>query len=185
MELNFTLRNITSSSSIDGLSVVHKLKSPLVLKVSQPHQLEIMNNLWNLDKKKNLATFKTKILENFEEDEKFHLLIPHSHKDQFTREIKKYILENFPNCIDISSCFTKTLGVSFGSQEHSSKSIEQLKEYITVAADCFNNDTVISKVLIADDVYSSGKTMNVYESILRERIKPLEIIGGSLIRIKK
>jgi hypothetical protein len=184
MELNFTLRdNITSSSSMDGLSVVHKLKSPLVLKASQPEQLEMMNRLWNIDKKKNLEAFKTKILETFEEDEKFHLLIPHSHKDQFTRKIKKYILENFPNCIDISDCFTKALGVSFGSQEHSSKTIEQLKEYITVA-DCFNNDTVISKVLIADDVYSLGKTMNVYESILRERINPLEIIGGALIRTR-
>ena len=50
MELNFTLReNVKGTSSADGLTVVHKLKSPTINSYLDEQGKADMQRLWSID----------------------------------------------------------------------------------------------------------------------------------------
>jgi hypothetical protein len=184
MNLNFTLiDNITATSVTDGLSVVHKLKNPNILRISSLEQIGMMERLWAIDKKKNLQNFVAKLLDTFQAEDEFLILIPPTHRNQFTAPLKEFILDAFPNAIDVSTFFHKKQGVSFGTPPYSNMKLNELIQFINVDEE-FNNHANINRILIADDVYSQGKTMNVLEIIIQERIANAEIIGATLIRTR-
>jgi len=184
MELTFRLELVTSSSGVNVYSAVHKLKNINNYPNYQVGQVELMNKLWETDKGRVFNKFKNKMLEYFSKEEIFYLLIPPTERTQFTQPLRESILHNFPNCIDLTNHFTKQNGVSFGTPPYSEMEINELAEYITISNDLIFDEN-ITRVLIADDTYSQGKTMDVLESILMSCNENLELKAGTIIRTQR
>tara|TARA_R110001592_G_scaffold275913_1_gene543019 strand:- start:47 stop:460 length:414 start_codon:yes stop_codon:yes gene_type:complete len=135
------------------------------------------------DRKRIFDSFNSNLNNFFDRNESFHLLIPATTRVTFTNPLKDSIINTFANCIDISGHFSKNPNVSFGTPPYSEKDPAQLEEFIQVSHR-FNQSLEIKKVLVADDVYSSGKTMDVYESVIKKVFPEVVLIGATLIRTR-
>jgi hypothetical protein len=145
-------------------------------------------NAWHKDKPKILAEYITKLKTFYAQDEIFLLFIPPTNTKIFLNDIIEEIKREFPNAIDFTCAFIKKSNDSFGGAKFNDKKIEELASLVAVNENILltispNN---VTKAFIADDVYSSGKSILLTKYLIEENYsRTLEIKSGVVLWVEK
>lgn len=174
---NFTLLEYTTEKSNSALGKVNFLKKncgSFKDNNIKPYLFAFENGLGKI--KKDYIIEMKKI---FNVDEAFHFLIPVSSCDYFVNKIKDWILNEFPNAIDISDFFNENEEVNMATLGDNAE--EKLSQSLVISYNIKNN--TISKLFIGDDVYSTGTSINVYKNKIQELFNnEIEFSYGTLIK---
>ena len=112
-------------------------------------------------------------------EEEFHFLVPVSSCDYFVNKIKQWISNEFANAVDLSSCFTENQKIDMARLGINAE--ERLTMSLVISNDLISN--TISKLFIADDVYSTGTSIKVYKNKIQELFNDkIEFSYGTLIK---
>jgi len=138
--------------------------------------------IWNSGKSKVTSAFIKKL--PFTEDEKFLFVAAPSEVRNFINELLSIIKSNYKNAVDISDCFKKnpdfkatTTTQILSSDELSKMFIFSINEFNKNELDKFD------KILILDDVYALGNTMNGLRIKIQEAGFNCEIKTAVIVKV--
>lgn len=181
--IDFYLHKYTNTESImSGIVAPHKHRHSFYKRQGQ-NMLNDILTAWEKDKKKILSLYITHLEKLFDKKETFLLFIPPTNTRIFIEDIVEKIKSEFPNIIDLVDCFNKKSDVNFGSDEFKNYTIEQLSEYIQIDNNKLSKvDNNVIKAFIADDVYSTGKTIELTKYLIKTSISNvIEIKSGVIL----
>ena len=181
--IDFYLKEFKGNESIfNPYTAPHKYRFKVYKNAGKEDQIL---QAWNLKKNKVGEEFIDKLEEIYNRDEKFLLFNPASNTKIFINDIIRIILEKFPQAIDLTHCFEKNAEVNFGDKEYENYTIEELSEYIEIDKHRLSElDMNIEKAFIIDDVYNSGKSIELTEFLITENLQnEIEINCGVILKV--
>lgn len=170
----------TTESITQGIVAPHKYRLPLIKKMGK--QQDCLN-AWTKDKKKIIEKYITKLKEIYDTNERFLLFTPPTMTRIFIEDIIEGIKTEFPNSVDLTNVFCKKENVSFSDAKYNDYTNVQLSEFIDVdTATLKSIDSTIEKIFIVDDVYASGKSLDLTKHIIKSNLdKKFEIKSGVIL----
>ncbi len=180
--LDFYLHQYNSNLGIiTSLASPHLYRTPAIKMLSR--QSECLT-AWERDKIKIAEKFISRLLEVYGKDESFLLFTPASMNRMFVDTIIDHIKHEFLNVIDMTSIFRKKENVSFGESKFDNYSVAQLADFIEVMNSPL--ETVpenLNKAFIVDDVFSTGKSIEVTKYLILQTFgKDCEIKSGVIVK---
>ncbi len=171
----------TTESMNSGISAPHRYRHPFYIKLNMQ---EVFLKAWNKDKKTICNNLINRMAEIYAREECFMLFTPATKTRFFIDDIINAIKNYFPNVIDITEVFTKITDFSLGNEQFNDITIEQVETLIHVNQNKINESKKLSNnVFIIDDVYSSGKSINVTKLLIKKYINELtEIKSGVILK---
>jgi len=163
-----------------GIVAPHKYRLHIIKTLNK--QLEVLG-AWRKDKDKILIEYINKLKNFYDSVDTFLIFVPPTHTPIFTDDIVAKVKTEFPNSIYVNNAFSKKSGVSFGDEKFKNFSIEQLAAFIIVDSKVLIPfDSYDGKVLIVDDVHSSGKTIELTKYLIRLNLsREVDIKSGVIL----
>lgn len=175
---DFTLLQYNGTNTSSGLGKINTLKKNYK-DILRNNNLMMNLEAFVLSSHKIKFDFIEKMKEIYEEDDEFHFLVPVSSCDYFVNKIKDWILDGFPNSIDISDYFIERESVDMGILGTHAEEI--LKQSLVISEKLREKN--IKKIFIGDDVFSTGTSIKVYKDKIQELFNDeIEFSYGTLIK---
>lgn len=173
----------TTESMNSGISAPHRYRHPFYIK--QDMQGNFVK-AWNKDKKTICDNLINRMSKIYVREESFMLFTPATKNRLFIDDIIEAFKNYFPNIIDLTDVFTKITDFSLGDEQYNDITIEQIETLIQVDIDKINQSkNLIHKAFIVDDVYSSGKSINMTKLLISKHINQVtEVKTGVILKTK-
>ncbi|MGE0567430.1 MAG: hypothetical protein AB7O73_05735 [Bacteroidia bacterium] len=177
---DFYLHKYTAEESMhSGIVAPHKYRHQTIIRGGLQNTVL---GAWKKDKEKIVSRYVNDMLKFYNKEDVFLVIVPASNTKVFTDDILEGVQKFFPNCRYIGECFTKKEDVSFGDARFKDHSIEELLNYINVnEEEIMKIDSPREKIFIIDDVYSSGKSIDLLIHLIRTHISPKSDIKSGVI----
>jgi hypothetical protein len=173
--LDISIHKYQSGEGTSAYNAPHKFR----IAKKSGNDTDSILRLWNVGRKQVLDKFVASIKEKVKEDSIFAIALAPSNTQNFINDIKI----NFPNSIDISDCFTKINGFEAAIIKRVLDETE-LRSSITLSKNCFlqkiNSD--VKQILLVDDVYSLGNTINAMKLGINDISDSKEIVTAVILR---
>jgi hypothetical protein len=176
-----------ASGNINEFNAPHRYR--IGYKTSQEGTMSRAKCCWVSKRSEIKECFKTKLKEQFDSEEVFWYAVPATRQEHrfFVDDLKKIVSKIFPNSIDISDwfCEQKQMNATISNKTIDDKkkerlSDEELKSYYSFEVKA--SDSIPQKVLLLDDVYSTGNTLRAMELAILPKLEKVEIIKAVVLK---
>lgn len=169
---------------LDVYAAAHKYRSPLLKKMKMTGDVLKM---WQRNKNRVVTEFVNKLELVYNIDERFLLFAPATNTRVFIDDLVDGIKNRFPNVVDLTDVFKKNADVSFGDAQFDNCTNDELMSFIYMDENYLKSINVdIRKIFILDDVYASGKSMELTKKLIIANLgADCEIKSGVILKIPK
>lgn len=174
--VDFSLHKYKGGGSTNSYNKPHKYR------IAKKSGMDLTYLVWDYSEKKKILEEYIKRMELIlNKNEYFHLFNPPTDTKIFLNEIIEAIKFHYPNVIDLSYCFEKNNQYSLTIDNN--RSIEELIPLVTINKSHLQRiDFNIKKIFIADDVYSTGRSVDLTSRLITEFVsKELECHVGVIL----
>ena len=181
--IDFYLHEYTLSNRQWSYGAPHILRSP----VFSQEQKDLAYKMWKTDERKICKHFISEFSKIYtDKEDKILLFAPATRKGKkiFITKVVEAIKKEYQNIIDLTDLFFKKEDVCFGDAKYNDFTIEQLSEFIDVNKETLSLiDLSVSNIFILDDVYATGKSIDLTKYLIEQVLqKDFTINTGVIVK---
>jgi hypothetical protein len=168
-----------NEESLNAFNAPHKYRFARKMKMDT----SIFEMAWESGKIRVLSKLNLEIRKVIDTSQPFAFAFAPSNTRIFKDDIQSAIAVEFPNAIDFSECFSKQNGFDAGVTTRVLTD-DELRKSIAINAGCFSEKltTKIKQILLIDDVYSLGNTLNGMELVISDIEQTREIFTIAILK---